>query len=478
LILDSIDITNAIANAERQIQDDTQSTPAMRATISLLLIVIKLLLARLGINSKNSSKPPSADPHREKKIRPSSTRKPGGQIGREGKTLMPVDEPDYIQALKIDRRTLPEGRYFPGGIEKRQVVDIEITRVITEYQAEIVLNERGQRFSATFPSGVTRPIQYGPQLKAHAVYLNQYQLLPYQRIEEYFADQLNVPVSAGSLANFNREAAEASESLGAISIIRTNLQNANVVHVDETGININGKRQWLHGAGNSQWTLLMPHEKRGKEAMDAMGILPVYKGILCHDHWKAYYQFTECVHALCNAHHLRELEYAWEKDGQQWAKKMQGFLTEVNEMVKEKGGVLSATQSRTYRQRFRQILLDADSECPAPKEETKPSGRRGKQARSKSRNLLERLRNYEDDVLRFMDEVDVPFTNNQAESDIRMIKVQQKISGCFRSFEGAENFCRIRSYLMSCRKQGVSATLALSLLFLGKLPDIFSRGAE
>lgn len=476
LVIESIDISAAIANAEQQLQDDTQSSPAMKVSVSLLIMVIKLLLARLGINSKNSSKPPSSDPNRKRTIRQPGTRKPGGQIGHEGNALVPVSDPDIIRPLRIDRRSLPRGHYQAGGTEKRQVIDIEISRVITEYQAEILISQHGERYIAPFPAHITRPIQYGPQFKAHAVYLSQYQLLTYKRIEEYFADQLGVPVSAGSLVNFNREAAEKLVQLGAMEAIRSNLQAATVIHADETGLNIGGKRHWMHSVGNRHWTLLLPHAKRGRLAMDVMDVLPNFTGILCHDHWKPYYQFTQCVHALCNAHHLRELEYAWEKDNQAWAKVLQSFLIQLHEKVEQEGGVLSNSKASYYRQRYRKLLQQAELECPAPA--PIKSSKKGKQARSKSRNLLERLRDFEEDVLRFMVEKDVPFSNNQAENDIRMVKVQQKISGCFRSFSGAEWFCCIRSYLISCRKQDVSATMALSMLFSGTLPEIFAPGAE
>jgi transposase len=478
LVLDSIDISAAIANAEQQIKDDTQSSPANKATMSLLLLVIKLLMARLGINSKNSSKPPSADPNREKKVRKPGALKPGGQIGHTGSTLTQVQTPDHVHSLSIDRRTLPRGNYRSAGVEKRQVVDLEITRVITEYQAEILVDDQGRRFAASFPEGVTRPIQYGPQFKAHAVYLSQYQLLPYKRIEEYFADQLGVPVCAASLVNFNREAAQKLQALGAVAIIAQNLRSAKVLHVDETGINIGGKRHWLHCAGNTQWTLFFPHTKRGTQAMEEMQVLGSFRGVLCHDHWKPYYKYTQCLHALCNAHHLRELQYAWEHDGQHWAKQMQDLLLKIHEKVQEAAGVLMSTQARHYRQQYRKLLHSAQSECPPPAPDTKQKAKRGRQARSKSRNLLERLQRFEDDVLRFMSEVDVPFTNNQGENDIRMTKVQQKISGCFRSFEGANHFCRIRSYLSTCRKQNISATLALSQLFIGELPEPFRKSAE
>jgi len=189
--------------------------------------------------------------------------------------------------------------------------------------------------------------------------------------------------------------------------------------------------------------------------MDAMGILPTFNGILCHDHWKPYFKYG-ASHALCNAHHLRELESAFEQEHQQWAAKMSDLLKEINKAVIDADGVLPAAASRQYRKRYRNLLSEAGEECPAPKE-TQRQGSRGRIPRSKARNLLERLRDYENEVLRFMVEPEVPFSNNQAERDIRMTKVQQKISGCFRSWDGALIFCRVRSYLSTCRKQGITS---------------------
>jgi len=203
--------------------------------------------------------------------------------------------------------------------------------------------------------------------------------------------------------------------------------------------------------------------------MNSIGILPKFKGILCHDHWKPYYTY-DCTHALCNAHHLRELTAVWEEDKQQWAKEMKALLEETNRAVKDAGGLLESSKSEKYRQRYRSIVKNAETECPAP-DETNRKGKRGRVKRTKARNLLERLIEYENDVLRFVDNKNVPFTNNLGENDIRMTKVQQKISGCFRSLDGAKIFCRIRSYLSTCRKQGVSSSQALKMLFRGELPD-------
>lgn len=478
MTIEGFDIEQTIRNARAALEQDKSVSPSLRTVFETLLIVVTLLTKRLGLNSKNSSKPPSTDPNREKTQRKASNKKPGGQPGRTGKTLTKIDEPDITHTIKIDRTKIPKGQYKDVGYESRQVFDIEIKRVVTEYRAQILENERGEQFVATFPEGIGRPAQYGPGIKAHSVYLSQYQLLPYKRIEEYFADQLNIPISAGSIVAFNQDAAQKIADLGAEEFIKTRLKQAELLHVDETGINIGSQRQWLHCASNDHWTLYAPHEKRGLEAMQSMAVLPDFGGVLCHDHWKPYYRYTRCLHALCNAHHLRELQFAYEKDNQAWAENMQRLLTKILEETRTAGGVLSDAQQADHRQHYRRLLKEADQHCPPPDESTRKAGQKGRLARSKSRNLLERLRDFEDDVLRFMTDPQVPFTNNQGENDLRMVKVQQKISGCFRTMEGAEMFCRNRSYISSCRKQGVSATAALTSLFQGQLPSVFMECAE
>lgn len=476
--VEGIDITETVASIRRQLAEDDSISPALRASIELLILVVTLLANRLGINSRNSSTPPSADPDREKKPRRRSDKKPGGQPGRVGKNLQPVDDPDEIEFLAIDRRSLPRGDYQEAGYEARQVVDIDISRIVTEYRAQVLVNAQGQRFVAEFPAAVTRPIQYGPGIKVHAVYLSQYQLLPYQRIAEYFQDQLGIALSAGSIVNFNLEAAKRVVDSGAADIIRKQLQQSAVLHADETGINVNGVRHWLHCASTALWTQFSFHQKRGAEAMDAAGVLPGFRGVLCHDHWKPYYTYEQCTHALCNAHHLRELERAWEQDGQQWASQMQALLKAINQAVEQAGGALSNRQAGVYRGEYRRILELGDTESPPPDEQQRKPGQRGRIKRSKSRSLLERLRNYEADVLRFMVDPGVPFTNNQGENDIRMTKVQQKISGCFRSTEGAETFCLIRGYLSTCRKHKCTASDALTALFQDGLPGFFGKDGE
>lgn len=467
-----INVSDALKNAGSLLRKDKSSSPQMRAMMELLIVIINLLAGKLGLNSSNSSKPPSQDPKRPRGSKQKTTghkRKPGGQNGHEGTTLKKVPNPDRIETLEIDRRTLPRGNYSLVGFETRQVIDIKTSSEVTEYRAEILQDEAGNQFVADFPPGVTRPAQYGTSVKAQAVYMSQFQLLPYDRIRGYFADQCDIPLSAGSIFNFNKEA---HALLGTFeAIVKRQLVKQDFLNADETGINVNGKTLWLHTLGNDLWTMFFPHEKRGCDAMKAMGVLNDFHGILCHDHWKPYFNFP-CLHALCNAHHLRELERAWEQDNQKWAKNMKALLLEINDAVDAAGGCLTKKAAKKFRSRYRNILTRGDRECPAP---NAPKDKPGRIARSKSRNLLERLREFETETLRFMTDKRVPFTNNQGENDIRMTKVQQKISGCFRSFEGAQMFCRIRGYLSTCRKQGVAPTKALQLLFVGKLPDFVAK---
>ncbi len=466
--IENIDIQAAIEKAQTVIRDDKQLSSGTRSVVEILILVITLLANRLNLNSTNSSKPPSSDLNRQKTPRKKSGKKAGGQNGHLGTTLKKIDNPDRIKKIKVDRRKLPKANYKHAGFETRQVFNMDISRIVTEYQAEIVEDENGNRFVAPFPKGVTKAAQYGNSIKTHAVYMSQFQLLPYHRIQDYFSDQLQIPISEGSIFNFNKEA---FELLADFEIKAEDaLAKAKVAHADETGINIGGVRHWLHSLSNEQWTHYSPNKLRGMEAMSEIGILPRFKGVLCHDHWKPYYRL-DCIHSLCNAHHLRELQRAWEQDGQNWAKEMKALLEKINCKVIDAGGVLDGKKSRYYRKKYTNLLGKAEVECPEPIK-PKEKGKRGRIKRSKSRNLLIRLRDFENDVLLFMDVDYVSFTNNLGESDIRMTKVQQKISGCFRSMEGAKIFCRVRGYLSTCRKQGISSSDALSLLFDGKMPDL------
>jgi len=463
----NIDIEATIEKARRLVNEDKNLSAATQSMFEIMILIITLLANRLNLNSTNSSKPPSTDLNRKKKSKSKTGKKPGGQKGHAGTTLKKIDDPDKIKEIKIDRRKLPAGQYRQVGFESRQVFDIDISRVVTEYRAQILEDANGKQFIASFPEGITKSVQYGTGLKAHSVYMSQFQLIPYNRIQDYFADQLHIPVSAGSIFNFNMKAFRLLADFD--NHVKNKLAASDLAHADETGINIEGKRHWLHCVSNNGWTFYHPHEKRGLDAMNDMGILPEFKGTLCHDHWKPYYKI-DCTHALCNAHHLRELTRAFEQDDQKWAQDLGNLLVMINNKVIDAGGALDAVDARKYRHKYLEIIKNGEIECPEPVR-PKKKGKRGRIKKSKSRNLLERLRDFENDTLRFMEHNRVPFSNNLGENDIRMTKVQQKISGCFRSMDGAKIFCLVRSYLSTCRKQGIKSSKALELLFNGKLPD-------
>ena len=360
LKVNGIDIDATIAHVKQQLEADKTVTPALKLAIETLLLLVMVLTNRIGLNSKNSSKPPSTDDDKKKK-KSRGNGKPGGQKGRVGANLKQIEKPDVVEVLKLDKRKLPKGNYKEVGVEKRQFFDIEFKTVVTEYQAQILADEQGNRYTAEFPKQVTQAAQYGEGVKAHAVYLSQYQLLPYERIREYFADQLQLPISSGTLVNFNTQAGKLMrqahhwlQELGALDVIKSQLKSSTVLHADETGMNMNGSKHWLHTASTNQWTYFTCHKKRGKEATDAAGVLSDYQGVLVHDHWKPYFKY-DCLHALCNAHHVRELEFALDKEEQSWAEKLQKLLFDTQKEVEETGGQLGSQRTKTRLEEYRII---------------------------------------------------------------------------------------------------------------------------
>jgi transposase len=460
-------VSKIIATANAALMSDDSFSASAKLVISLLVDVLSVVANSNGLNSSNSSKPPSSDPNRfrAKKVTKGKKRKPGGQKGHKGSRLEPVANPTSIEELEIDRRTLPPGKWQPGGFDKRQVFDVEVAFTVTEYRAEILVNEDGEAYVAEFPEGITEPAQYGTSVKATSVYLSQFQLIPQARVQDVLYTQYGLPITKGSVNNFNLLAARNLREWKFEDWLREQLVPSPVLHADETGSNINGVRYWIHCLCNESFTYFHIDPKRGQEAMERMGVLSEFMGQLVHDHWKPYFLYL-CTHVLCNAHHLRELERAFEQDGQMWARKLKRLLEKINAAVNKAGGKLARKEVKRYQKLYRHILNNAQKECPENLKQ---------RAQSKSRNLLERLIAFEEETLRFMVDVQTPFTNNQGERDLRMNKVQQKISGCFRSERGARDFCLIRSYLSTCRKQGIHPMEALRLLFEGKKPKFMKN---
>lgn len=470
-------IDEQIQKVKDHLAANPQIDPSTRLLFDMLIMLILSLTGRLGMNSRNSSKPPSTDPNRPRTERKGSERLAGGQKGRNGVTLEPVKDPDEVIIIPVDRAQLPADQMWTeAGYGCYQVFDIRIERHVIEYRLQQLCSERGEIVKAPLPEGVKAvATQYGNSVKAMAVYGSMFQLLPYERLADQFDELYDMPLSVGSLVRFNQEAYCLLEWFE--EYVTRQLQASPLIHADETGINVGGKRHWLHNASNERFTFIYPHEKRGTEAMEEMGVLPQFRGVICHDHWKPYYTYKQASHALCNAHHLRELTAVIETENHQWAKDIRELLSRANECVRENGGGLPPEPAQQWRVRYREILAGGNSECPPPQAKEQKDGeelKRGRIKRSKARNLLERLIDYEDDVLRFLENPHVPFTNNQGERDIRMTKVQQKISGCFRSTEGAKTFCRIRSYLSTCQKHDLSPATALELLFQGKKPEFMT----
>ena len=461
-----VKVGEALIHARVMVHENRSLSPIDVNSLQTLIDAVELLMIRAGLNSDNSSLPPSKDPYRIKRKRGTVgiKRKPGGQKGHPGSTLTPVDNPNEIEEININKATLPPDFYRQVGYEARQVFDIQMSVLVKEYRAEVVENQAGEQWVAQFPEGVTQPAQYGSHTKATSVYLSIYQLIPLDRVRQYFFDQADLALSKGSVANFNQEA---SDKLDTFEVwVKKQILAASNLHADETGINIGGEGAWLHTLSNDKVTWLQHDKRRGPEAMERIGLLPHFKGNLIHDHWKSYFQYA-AKHTLCNAHHLRELEWAAQFENQAWAKQMKELLIEINAQEQE----IPLSQQAAYEERYRAILKAGETECPVT---PKLSPKRGRIKKSKSRNLLERLQAFEAETLRFMREPDVPFTNNQGERDLRMAKVQQKISGCFRSENGARTFFRVRSYLATCQKQGVNPMLALKLLFNGELPPFMT----
>jgi len=441
-----------------------------RVLIAQLEKRIKDLEDQLSKNSGNSHKPPSSDKpgKKTKSLRRKSDRPSGGQVGHEGKNLSQVAVPDQIvyhavntcQACGHDLSNEPV-----ESVEKRQVFDLPPIRLeVTEHQGEIKgCPCCGQRVVATFPVGVTSYAQYGDGIKAQAVYLNQVQLLPYARVEETLTEWYGQSPSQAVIIAANQAVKTAIQP--SLVAIRAALLDEKALNADETGFRIEDSGQWLHTLSSPTLTYYAAHPKRGQVAMNAIGLIPQFNGWLIHDGWVSYTLYPQCRHALCNAHHLRELEFIAERDQQAWATELADWLRQMGSSVKQaQGQPLPPDLCSAYERIYHLILERGLRHNPPPP----PSAKRGRTPQPPPRKLLLRLQAHAAHVLAFLHHPGVPFGNNLAERDLRMMKVQQKISGTFRTALGAETFCQIRSYLSTAQKQGHSRFQAILLALAGQ----------
>jgi transposase len=440
--------------------------------MSLLKQQVQELQERLKKDSHNSHLPPSSDRfgRQRRSLRKKSGKKAGGQEGHAGTTLHRSETPDevIVHAVECCGTCQRDLRGVASqAVERRQVVDLPPKRlVITEHQAEAKVCPVCQQVTqADFPQEVRAPVQYGPAFGAVAVYLVQQQLLPYERACEVMQDLLGPTMSVGTVQALVQRCAE--HLVPVEKRLKEALRQAEVLHQDETGLYVAGKRHWMHVSATEQLTHYQVHAKRGKEALDEIGILADFHGVSVHDGWQSYWQYA-CDHALCNVHHLRELAFLSEEQQQVWADQMSTLLLDIKaavEQARAQGRTnLHPLEVQDWKARY-EALLDEGYQANPP--EPPPVSKKGRRKQSAARNLLDRLSTHQEAVLLFLDNFAVPFDNSLAERDIRMVKVQQKISGCFRSLLGAQAFCRIRGYLSTLRKQGLPVLSALEQALCG-----------
>ena len=421
------------------------------------------LQERLALTSRNSSKPPSQDGYakpKPKSLRGKSGKKTGGQPGHPGTTLKPLAIPDKTEVHPLSSCPCGCGSDLSGqpvlGHESRQVFDLPPQKLmVTEHRVEVKRCPiSGELVHTPWPVGVTAPVQYGPNFLAWLVYLNTQQFIPLARIDQMSFDLFGRHVSQDTILNAVKTVGQ--ELLPFTEAIKEQLLLEPVVGGDETGVRVENKLHWLHILSTATMTWYGIHQKRGQEALDFFAILPEFMGRLVHDCWQTYLDLP-CLHALCNAHILRELVFIHEECNQVWAKSLFDLLLDMNKKREEEKLVASCFPPERlleWHQQYQKILGEGREVNPHIIPTPDAPKKKGRKKQTKAQNLLDRLEDHKDWVLAFLHDFQVPFTNNQSEQDARMMKVKQKVSGCFRTFEGAELFARIRSYISTLRKQG------------------------
>ncbi len=471
-----LEAENALLREQiRQLLGYVAENAALRDQVQRLQGRVAELEGRLAKDSHNSSKPPSSDGlgHKLSHRRPASEKQSGGQPGHVGHSLPMAEQPDTIV-----RHTPRECEHchepLEGGagqvIERRQVHDLPVWRVeVTEHQVEEVMCPRCRQSSrGSFPAEVSAPTQYGPAVRALAVYLHQYQLVPMQRTCELLRDLCGCEFSEGTLMSWVELAA--GRLAPSVEQIKQGVLVSRLHHADETGVHLGGKLHWMHVNSTRFLTHLAWHQKRGRAALEAIGIWPHYQGRSMRDRWASYDRYG-CLHSICGAHVVRDLTYEHEQRGQEWAGDLKdvllGMHTAACEWREQGAACLPVLERDDWVSQYFDVLARGFAAQPPPVLDEAVK-RRGRHKQTSSKNLLDDLLRRADQVLAFLDDLSIPFTNNQAERDLRMVKVQQKIAGTFRSEAGITAFCRIRSYLGTMRKQGQAMLAALAAVFVGK----------
>ena len=444
----------------------------LEAQVQGLQVRVAELERQVNRNSRNSSQPPSADGL--KKPPPRSQRRPsgrprGGQPGHPGETLKMADNPETVIRHPVSvcescGEMLAD--VAVDEVRRRQVFDIPpLNMMVTEHRADVKTCPRcDAKTVGTFPEGIVAPTQYGPHLLGLATYLQTFQMLPVERIREFFAALWGHAPSGRTIVDAARRV---SEVVGPVlTMIRDALHRAPVVHVDETGFRVEGTLWWMHTATADGWTLYGLHRKRGHEGIDSLGVMTDRQGVAVHDFWKPYYRCGG-RHALCNAHLLRDLTGLYEVTGESWVAQLGDLLVDMHRAAsaaRDSGHDHVAPDRYTsYHALYDTLVHHGRQRHPEPE----PSGRRGRVKRDLAQNLLTRLETHRSEILAFFDDITIPFDNNAAERALRMMKVKQKVSGSFRSEQGGHIFAAIRSYVVTARQQGQSPLAVLRAALAG-----------
>ena len=458
-----------------------QQVEALARQMETQAVTLQDLQARLAKTSENSSKPPSSDgyakPKRTTSLRTPGQKPRGGQPGHGGDTLERVATPDRVEVHPVvacGRCGASLADVAVTAQEERQVFDLPAIRIeVTAHRVEVkTCPGCGAETRGEFPVGVSGPVQYGLGVKTWATYFQTQHFVPVERTAQLIEDLTGQRVAEATLMNAQRECAAAIAP--ATAAIKAQLRDASVAHFDESGLRVEGQLQWLHVASTERLTDYTVHAQRGQAAMDAAGILPGFAGRGMHDHWKSYLAYNDCTHALCNAHHLRELKFIHAQYGQAWAEMLSSLLVEIKTAVDKAQAdgqrALPAAAVMAFEQRYEAALQAGYHVNPRPPPPPVGAGgkKRGRPAQPPPLNLLDRLRDFKTETLAFMHDFRVPFDNNLAERDVRMVKVKQKVSGGFRTAEGAQRFAQIRGYLSTARKNAVNALAAIRDAFTGR----------
>lgn len=410
------------------------------------------LRLRLNQNSGNSHKPPSSDGLTKKPALPQSKgKKTGGQFGHKGKTLKMVSHPD-ITIVHYAPDCPCCSKVFSASdvtqiVQKRQVFDIPEPRMeVTEHQIGLI-SCCGQHHRGLFPSAVSQPVQYGTKIKALSILLNTDYKLPIEKIEQLFGDLYACSFNESTALSANAVCFDALEPIE--QTIKVEILNTQVAHFDETGMRVAGQLNWFHVASTTLFTYLFVHAHRGQKALySTLSLLKDFKNWAVHDCWQSYFDFQDCLHAICNAHILRELE-SLKQNGSLWAIDMHKLLLELFHLSLKATSIVP--NKKLWVQKYQTICQNADKEEPPP-----IYGKKGKPKNSKGRNLLNRLVQHQNGILAFAFIDNVPFTNNQAERDIRCLKTKQKVATSFRTVKGAQNYARIQSFVSTLRKHNMN----------------------